>query len=126
VLLAAHLRVLSLATGQRDPVTGLVVNGRPEGEGGDELLGLFLNTVPLRLDVEAGSWADLVYAAFAAESEVLPFRRFPAAELQRGLGGAVLYEAVFTTPISTSTAAGGRARDRGSRRALLGRRPTLR
>ncbi|HJX27269.1 MAG TPA: amino acid adenylation domain-containing protein, partial [Thermoanaerobaculia bacterium] len=35
VLLAAHYRVLGAATGQADLVSGLVVNGRPEVEGGD-------------------------------------------------------------------------------------------
>src|SRR6185369_17516807 len=49
VLLAAHLRVLSVFSGQRDVLTGLVSNGRVEETDGERVLGLFLNTVPLRL-----------------------------------------------------------------------------
>src|SRR5262249_49338978 len=41
VLLAAHLAVLSTLANQRDVVTGLIVNGRPEEDGADRVLGLF-------------------------------------------------------------------------------------
>ncbi|MCH9757361.1 MAG: amino acid adenylation domain-containing protein, partial [Gammaproteobacteria bacterium] len=46
VLLAAHMRVVSLLTGQQDVTTGLLVNGRPEQTGGDKIAGMFLNTAP--------------------------------------------------------------------------------
>src|SRR5690606_18645636 len=46
VVLAAHLRVMSLITGSSDVVTGLTANGRPEETDGADVLGLFLNTVP--------------------------------------------------------------------------------
>ena len=96
VLLAAHLKVCALAAGQDDVLTGLVSNGRPEVEGGERALGLFLNTVPLRLRLGRGSWSDLVRRCFMAEIEMLPHRRFPMAELQRGLGRESLFEAAFT------------------------------
>ncbi|MFL6199516.1 MAG: amino acid adenylation domain-containing protein [Thermoanaerobaculia bacterium] len=86
VLLAAHLRVLELLAGDADVTTGLVTNGRPEVEGGERVLGLFLNTVPLRLRLAAGSWRDLMRAAFEAERDLLPHRRFPLAEMQRSAG----------------------------------------
>jgi hypothetical protein len=44
VLLAAHLRVLSLISGERDVVTGVVFNGRPETTDGERVIGMFLNT----------------------------------------------------------------------------------
>ncbi len=47
--LAAHARALSLWTGRDDVVTGVVVNTRPERPGADLMVGLYLNTVPLRL-----------------------------------------------------------------------------
>ena len=94
VLLAVHLRVLSLLTGRTDVITGLVTNGRPEEGDGDRVLGLFLNTVPLRLRLREGSWLDLAREAFAAESALLPHRRLPLAELQREHGGP-LFEAAF-------------------------------
>lgn len=49
LLLAAHVKVLSVLSGQRDVLTGLVWNGRLEEEDGDRVLGLYLNSVPLRV-----------------------------------------------------------------------------
>ncbi|HEX5714823.1 MAG TPA: amino acid adenylation domain-containing protein, partial [Thermoanaerobaculia bacterium] len=94
-LLAAHLRVLSLVGGRPDVVTGVVANGRPEVDGGDRIFGLFLNTLPLRLRLEPGTWRDLVRATFTAERKAMPYRRFPLAELQRLLGGRPLFEVMF-------------------------------
>ncbi|HYG63055.1 MAG TPA: amino acid adenylation domain-containing protein, partial [Thermoanaerobaculia bacterium] len=95
VLLAAHLRVLALASGRSDVVTGLVTNGRPEVPGGDHLRGLFLNTLPLRLRLEGGTWKDLARQAFTAEWEQLPYRRYPLALLQQARGGRPLFEVMF-------------------------------
>ncbi|HVR96838.1 MAG TPA: amino acid adenylation domain-containing protein [Thermoanaerobaculia bacterium] len=95
LLLAAHCRVLSWLAGQPEVVTGVVVNGRPEEEGGERVLGLFLNTLPFRMDLGDGTWGDLVRRVFAAESELLAHRRYPLAELQREAGGAPPFEAVF-------------------------------
>lgn len=94
VLLAAHLRVISLVGGQRDVVTGLVVNGRPEVKHGDRVVGLFLNTVPLRTCLEGGRWSDLIRQAFMAEQGLLPYRRFPLQELQ-SMTGTELFEVAF-------------------------------
>jgi amino acid adenylation domain-containing protein len=98
VLLAAHLRVLALIGGQTGPwdlVTGLVANGRPEALDGDRVLGLFLNTLPLRLRSRGGAWIDLVRETFEAERRLLAHRRFPISELQRLMGGRPLFETVF-------------------------------
>ncbi|HVR07182.1 MAG TPA: amino acid adenylation domain-containing protein, partial [Thermoanaerobaculia bacterium] len=95
VLLAAHFRLLALTTGESDLVSGLVTNGRLEVEGGERILGLFLNTVPLRLRLAGGSWLELIQAVFAAEQSLTPFRTFPMAELQRLLGGGPLFASAF-------------------------------
>ncbi|SOD02868.1 amino acid adenylation domain-containing protein, partial [bacterium JGI 053] len=95
VLLAAHLRVLALLGGREQVLTGLVANGRPEAADGERILGLFLNTVPLVARVEGGSWLELVRAAFAAEREMLPHRRFPLAQAQRLAGRAPLVDVAF-------------------------------
>ncbi|HVG19444.1 MAG TPA: amino acid adenylation domain-containing protein, partial [Blastocatellia bacterium] len=95
VLLAAHMKVMSLLSGQEDVLTGLVTNGRPEYEDGDKVLGLFLNTVPLRLRLTGGTWADLVRESFEAERELLPFRRYPLAQIQRSRGGQPLFDTDF-------------------------------
>ncbi|HEX2270677.1 MAG TPA: amino acid adenylation domain-containing protein [Pyrinomonadaceae bacterium] len=95
VLLAAHLRVMSLLAGDDDVLTALIANGRPEEADGDRLFGLFLNTLPFRLKLADESWNDLVRKTFEAEREQLPFRRYPLAELQRRQGGQPLFETAF-------------------------------
>ncbi|HEX3532039.1 MAG TPA: amino acid adenylation domain-containing protein [Thermoanaerobaculia bacterium] len=98
LLLGTHARVLSHLCGRPEVVTGLVTNGRLEETGGDEVRGLFLNTLPLRLAPPAGerpSWLDLARETFRAEQEMLPFRRTPYAALQRRMGGQPLYEMAF-------------------------------
>jgi amino acid adenylation domain-containing protein len=95
VLLAAHLRVMSLLSGQADVTTGLVTNGRAEEIDGERVLGLFLNTLPLRLKLDGGTWLDLVLETFEAEKELLPHRRYPMAQLQKMLGGQPLFETAF-------------------------------
>ncbi len=86
VLLAAHLKVVQVYTAQTDVITGVITNGRPEEAGAEETLGLFLNTVPLRLRLGRESWRELLRGAFRAEEASWPHRRHPLAELQKGLG----------------------------------------
>ncbi|MET0397982.1 MAG: amino acid adenylation domain-containing protein [Longimicrobiaceae bacterium] len=95
LLLAAHLRVVAALTGADDATTGITTNGRPEDADGERVLGLFLNTLPLRVAMPGGSWAELARAAFRAEEELLPLRRFPLAEVQRLAGGEATFEAAF-------------------------------
>jgi len=95
VLLAAHLRVLSVVSGQAEVLTGLVSNGRQEEEGGDQVLGLFINMLPFRFVLNGGTWSSLIKATFDNECELLPVRRFPFAELQRIAGGPRLLDTYF-------------------------------
>ncbi|WP_173267732.1 non-ribosomal peptide synthetase, partial [Streptomyces pacificus] len=95
VVLAAHLRVMSLVTGDPDVLVGLTANGRLEETDATEVRGLFLNTVPFRLRLPEGTWTDLVQAVFDAEREQMPHRRYPMPALQRALGGGALFEASF-------------------------------
>jgi amino acid adenylation domain-containing protein len=95
VLLAAHLRVLSTFGGQPDVMTGLVSNGRPEEADGERVLGLFLNTLPFRLKLGGGTWEELVRETFDVEREMLPYKRYPMAELQRERSGQQLFEVAF-------------------------------
>ena len=94
-LLAAHMKVVGLLSGQPDVFTGMLINGRPEEQDGEQMIGAFLNTVPFRLDVKGGTWIDLVRRAFEAENQLLPFRRFPIQELQRLYGAEKLFDAAF-------------------------------
>jgi amino acid adenylation domain-containing protein len=95
VLLAAHLRVMSLLSGEREVLTGLVSNGRPETVDGERALGLFLNTLPHRQFLGGGRWIDLVQETFEAEREGLAFRRYPLAQIQQDQGGQALFETAF-------------------------------
>ena len=95
VLLAAHMKVLSMLTSHSDVITGLLINGRPEQADGEQILGAFLNTVPLRLELSGATWADLAQRAYAAENELLPFRRYPIQELQRVHSAEQLFDTVF-------------------------------
>ena len=94
-LLAAHLAVVGTVSGQGQVTTGLAVGGRPAVAGAERVLGLFLNIVPLSLAVRSGSWTDLMRAAHAAESRLIPHRRYPLAEMQRERGGEALFDSLF-------------------------------
>ncbi|MDB6053782.1 MAG: Non-ribosomal peptide synthetase component [Verrucomicrobiales bacterium] len=95
VLLTAHQRVMALLYGQQDVTSGLVCNGRPEEIDGEKLIGLFLNTLPIRSRMEGGTWVDLVKQTFKAEQEIMAHRRMPLAEIQNMHGGQPLFEAAF-------------------------------
>ncbi|MEV6349049.1 amino acid adenylation domain-containing protein [Actinoplanes sp. NPDC051851] len=91
VALAAHVLALSELTGLRRLTTGLSVNGRLERPGGTDCYGLFLNTVPLPVDLdEAGDGLDLVRHLHRAETALLPHRRMPFARLARFMTGTRL------------------------------------
>lgn len=95
ILLAVHLRVLAFITGNPDVITGLVTNGRPEEADAERVLGLFLNTVPFRFVLKNESWRSLVERVFDLEREILPFRRYPLAEIQRHAKNDHLFETAF-------------------------------
>jgi amino acid adenylation domain-containing protein/non-ribosomal peptide synthase protein (TIGR01720 family) len=95
VLLAAHLRVLGVLGGQTDVMTGVVWNGRPETTDGERVIGLFLNTLPFRVQLDGGTWAELARATFENERELLPFRRYPLGQLQHLTGGRPLFDTCF-------------------------------
>ena len=86
---------MGVLSGQRDVLTGLVSNGRPETVDGERVLGLFLNTLPHRQQLGGGSWSDLARETFATEHEGLPFRRYPLAQMQQDRGGLPLFETAF-------------------------------
>ncbi|WP_410612843.1 condensation domain-containing protein [Amycolatopsis sp. lyj-109] len=93
--LAAHQWALGgLAGRDHDVVTGVVVNTRPAVPGSDLVVGLFLNTVPVRADRLATTWAALAEAAHTAERESVPHHAYPLAHLERALGRPA-FDAVF-------------------------------
>ena len=95
VLLAAHMKVLGALGGRGDVVTGLSTQGRPETADGDQIRGLFLNILPYRLAMPDGSWTELIHAAFRAERDLMPYRRYPIAAIQKNLGARRFFEVAF-------------------------------
>ena len=95
VLLSAHLRVLSMLSGKTDVTTGLVSNVRQEQADGEKVLGLFLNTLPLRQVLEPVSWAGLIEQTFKTELAVIQYRHYPYFQLQLDNDRAPLYEVAF-------------------------------
>jgi amino acid adenylation domain-containing protein len=95
VLLAAHLRVMSLISGEDKVVTGLVSNGRLEENDGERVLGLFLNTLPFYLEIKGGTWIELIRETFKNEQELIPFRRYPLMRILKDLNKPSLFETVF-------------------------------
>jgi amino acid adenylation domain-containing protein len=96
LLLAAHMKALSVITGSAEAVTGLMVNTRPEKTDGERVVGLFMNPVLLCVRLPIGkTWTSLIREVYQAEAEILPHRRFPYAEMRRRSEGRDLFEAVF-------------------------------
>jgi amino acid adenylation domain-containing protein len=95
VLLAAHMRVLALVTGDPDVLTGTVANGRPETVTGTDVLGLFLNLVPMRLRADRPSWATLIADVHDQYVRSLPHRRYPLFEIQRLVDRSPLVDTSF-------------------------------
>ncbi|WP_397324916.1 amino acid adenylation domain-containing protein [Pantoea agglomerans] len=95
VLLAIHMRVLAHWSGECEVVTGLVTNGRPESAGSADALGLFLNTLPIRINTGGLTGNELLEAVRQAESAQLPHRRFAMNELRRMLQNRTLFETTF-------------------------------
>lgn len=97
VLMAAHACFLATASGQSDIIAGYEHSGRPEVEEAEEAVGLFLNTLPLRVDVaQAASWRALIRLVYDAETALLPHRRYPMARMKSDLGvREPLFETAF-------------------------------
>ncbi|MFJ1745433.1 amino acid adenylation domain-containing protein [Streptomyces sp. NPDC088116] len=89
LLLAAHCLTLGVFTGATEAMTGVITHGRTE-EDGEDALGLFLNTVPLRLPMSAESWLHLAREALRQERAGYPHRRYPLSAIQEDSGGREL------------------------------------
>lgn len=95
VAFTAHLKVMSMLTGQTDLLAGITTNGRPEESGGTQVRGNFLNTVPFRFEFTGGTWAETIRRVFDAEWAMLPHRRYPLGALQKSWGRQQLLETSF-------------------------------
>ncbi|MFN8704851.1 MAG: amino acid adenylation domain-containing protein [Rhodospirillales bacterium] len=85
-LLGIYGAVAAWAQGAHAVSIGVVMNGRPDIAGADQAVGMFLNTLPIKLSGH-GNWIALAQAAARAELSVFADRAMPLAELQRLTGG---------------------------------------
>lgn len=95
VLLAVHATVISTLSGKSMISTGMEVNSRPESIGGDQIVGVFNNMVPLSVDLKNQDWKALCRQCFAIEQEVLKYRRFPYNEIRKLNGNRDLFDTLF-------------------------------
>jgi amino acid adenylation domain-containing protein len=94
VLLAAHIHAQAMLGFNDEVVTGVVSGARSEVAGADEAMGLFLNTVPFRLAAGDDPF-ETARRAFRHEQALLPYQRFPLAEIEALHGGQPLFETKF-------------------------------
>lgn len=86
VLLAGHIKVLALMSGESDILTGVVSNCRPELSLSDQSLGLFLNTLPIRSIVSNTTWLDLASDISEIATNCFANRFYPLADIQQRTG----------------------------------------
>ncbi len=86
LLLAAHCVTLQRLSGDADVTTGLVTHGRPGRLGAEVAAGLFLNTIPIRLDNSPTSWLDAVEHIARFERTSHRYRRYPLQAMQSDAG----------------------------------------
>ncbi|MEU5404189.1 amino acid adenylation domain-containing protein [Streptomyces sp. NPDC005963] len=86
--------LLSKLTGWQDVVFGAAVNGRPADLiGSDEMVGLFINTLPIRVFWRPDqSFADLVTALQNRQTALLDHHYYGLADIQRESGLPALFD----------------------------------
>ncbi|HSU17612.1 amino acid adenylation domain-containing protein [Longimicrobium sp.] len=84
VMQCAWAAVLAAYAGERDVVFGATVSGRPaELPGVEEMVGMFINTVPVRIRLpRAGSVGDWIQAAHREQAEARLYEHAPLAEVR--------------------------------------------
>jgi amino acid adenylation domain-containing protein len=95
VLMAGHMVVMSTYGGNADTLTYTVGNGRPESADGSTSIGLFVNSLALRVPTPGGTWPELIAGCLESERASMPYRRLPMAELKRHQGSEPLAETLF-------------------------------
>ncbi|MFF2144924.1 amino acid adenylation domain-containing protein [Kitasatospora sp. NPDC058190] len=108
VIQTAWGMVLGGLTGRDDVLFGETVSGRPpELSGVEKMVGLFINTLPVRLRIDAGlSLADQARALQDGQADLIAHKHLGLAEIQQLLGKGPLFDAltIFANyPVDTDT-----------------------
>jgi tyrocidine synthetase-3 len=87
VFFAAYVLMLAMLSYDNDIVAGVVTNTRPILEDGDKLVGCFLNTVPVRIQVPGtGSYASFIQLIEEKMVALKQYDRLPFQEISRYAG----------------------------------------
>src|SRR6185503_779166 len=86
VLLTGHFKVLATLSGKRRAVTCITHSGRPETEGAERSLGLYINSLPVSLELEAGSWRELIAQVAKVNTASMQYRAYPLSKIQQEVG----------------------------------------
>ncbi|WP_314408968.1 non-ribosomal peptide synthetase, partial [Streptomyces kroppenstedtii] len=97
VVQLAWALVLGQMTGRREVVFGATVAGRPaELPGMEAMLGLFINTLPVRVDLEAAQSVEEVLGALQArQSALLDHQHVGLSEVQRAAGPGATFDTLL-------------------------------
>ncbi|MBA0046080.1 non-ribosomal peptide synthetase [Mycobacteroides sp. LB1] len=107
VLQAAWAQLLMVATGQQDVAFGTAVSGRPaELVGADSIVGLLINTVPVRARATANTTvAELLEQLQHARNDTLEHEHLALNDIHHIAGHELLFDTLFlyeSYPIDTS------------------------
>ncbi|RRV24030.1 non-ribosomal peptide synthetase [Pseudomonas sp. p99-361] len=86
---AAHCLAIGAMSGVREVTTGVVTHARPEIAHSEHILGLFLNTLPLRVELD-GHWQGLVERLNRLDKHSHRHRRLPLSAIQESCPGLTL------------------------------------
>jgi len=89
--------LLSRLTGRDDVVFGVTMSERPvEVAGAEQMIGLLINTVPVRVQVRPAQTLSELFAALQLEhARMLPFTHAGLAEIQRAVGLGELFDTLM-------------------------------
>ncbi|MCV7203910.1 non-ribosomal peptide synthase/polyketide synthase [Mycolicibacterium peregrinum] len=111
VLQGAWALLLNSLTGQRDIAFGTVVSGRPaEVAGAESMVGLLINTVPVRADITAATnTTDLLDHLQSAQTKTLEHQYLSLSEIHRISDQDRLFDTLFVFenyPVDTNALSG--------------------
>jgi amino acid adenylation domain-containing protein/non-ribosomal peptide synthase protein (TIGR01720 family) len=111
VLQAAWAQLLGWVTGHNDVAFGTTVSGRPaELPGAESIVGLLINTVPVRANLTAETTtADLIDRLQGASNDTLEHQHLGLSEIHRVTGHEKLFDTLFgyeNYPVDTAALSG--------------------
>ncbi|HZE17681.1 MAG TPA: condensation domain-containing protein, partial [Mycobacterium sp.] len=111
VLQAGFAQLLAWLTGRHDVAFGAVVSGRPaEVAGADSMVGLLINTVPVRANITAvTTTADLLNQLQNTHNHTLEHQHLALSQIHRVTGHDQLFDTLFVYenyPIDTAALSG--------------------